>query len=226
MYEQRHDRRWRRAWGRAFVAGSLAAPFTLGVFVGNWLFGVEGVASLASLTVGLAVVALTVVDGAAFLGLKTRGDLRRETSAVGHVAQGAYLLLAVGAVALGSASAGHVALAAAETLALLGATVGLAALHVVAGRRGRRYLAFAAVVAQVYGLVALVAIQLYPLVDPVTGRTAAAAVVSTLPLNLTTIGAAVLLPLVATYFVVLYTAFAGPVGGSEADGGPDADAEA
>ncbi|KPN29005.1 cytochrome bd-II oxidase subunit 2 [Halolamina pelagica] len=73
MYEQRHDRQWQRYWGWAFVGGSLAAPFTLGVFVGNWLFGVDGLASAASVTIGLAVVALTVVDGAAFLGLKTRG---------------------------------------------------------------------------------------------------------------------------------------------------------
>jgi cytochrome d ubiquinol oxidase subunit II len=211
MYEQRHDERWQRRWGQAFVLGSLAAPLTLGVFVGNWLFGVEGVASAASVTVGLAVVALTVVDGAAFLGLKTRGSLRHETRAIGHVAQVGYLLLAVGGLALGSRGAAHVSLVAPATLALLGVTVALAAAHVVAGRRGRHHLAFVAVAGQVYALVALVAALMFPLVDPATGLTADAAVVSTLSLNLTTIGAAVLLPLVATYFVVLYSAFGGPV---------------
>ena len=214
MYEQRHDHQWQQYWGRAFVAGSLAAPFTLGVFVGNWLFGVQGVASAASLTVGLAVVALTIVDGAAFLGLKTRGDLRRETRLFGHAAQVAYLVLAVGALVLGR-SVPHVDVTAPTTLALLGITVVLAVVYVVASRRGRHYVAFAAVAGQVYGLVALVATLLYPLVDPAVGRTAEAAIVSSLPLNLTTIGTALLLPLVAVYFVVLYSAFDGPV--DEAD---------
>jgi len=215
MYEQRHDKRWQRRWGQAFVAGSLAAPFALGVFAGNWLFGVQGGASAASLTLGLALVALTVVDGAAFLGLKTRGNLRHETRVFGHIAQVVYLVLAVGGLALGS-SAAHVSLTAPATLALLGVTVALAAVHVVAGRRDRHYLAFAAAAAQVYGLVALIATLLYPSVDPVTGLTAEAAIVSTLPLNLTTIGATVLLPLVSMYFVVLYSAFDGPV--DETDG--------
>ncbi|MFW5948815.1 MAG: cytochrome d ubiquinol oxidase subunit II [Halolamina sp.] len=210
MYEQRHDRRWRRHWGQAFVAGSLAAPLTLGVFVGNWLFGVRGVASAASLTIGLAVVALTVVDGAAFLGLKTRGNLRAETRLLGHLAQAAYLVLAVVGLVLGR-SVAHVDVTAPTTLALLGLTVVLAAVYIGASRRGRHYVAFVAVAGQVYGLVALVATLLYPSIDPAARLTAEAAIVSPLSLNLTSIGTALLLPLVAVYFVVLYSAFDGPV---------------
>jgi cytochrome d ubiquinol oxidase subunit II len=215
MYEQRHDARWRRLWGRAFVAGSVAAPFALGVFLGNWLFGVESGVSPASLSLGLATVALTVVDGAAFLGLKTRGSLRHETRALGHLAQVAYLPLALLSLALGSRGAPHVALLAPSTLLLLGITVLLATVHVIAGRRGRHYVAFAAVAGQGYALVALAATTLVPVIDPAAGRTVDAAVVSTLPLNLTTIGATLLLPLVASYFVVLYSAFGGPVEDAE-----------
>jgi cytochrome d ubiquinol oxidase subunit II len=51
---------------------------------------------------------------------------------------------------------------------------------------------------------------------PATRLTVRAAIVSTLPLNLMTVGAAVLLPLVFGYFVVLYSAFSGPV---DAEGG-------
>ncbi|WP_336037721.1 cytochrome d ubiquinol oxidase subunit II [Halobacterium yunchengense] len=211
MYEQRHDEQWQRHWGRAFVVGSIASPFFLGVFVGNWLFGVDGGASLASVLVGLAVVALTVVDGAAYLGLKTRGDVRLETRPLGHLAQVAYLVLAVAALAVGGRSTPHVSLFALPTLGLLGLTALLAGVHLLAGRAGRHYVAFAAVAGQVYGLAALVATLLYPQIDPVTGRTVEAAIVSTVPLNLTTIGAGLLLPLVASYFVVLYSAFSGPV---------------
>jgi cytochrome d ubiquinol oxidase subunit II len=211
MYEQRHDAAWQRWWGRAFVAGSVSAPFFLGVFVGNWLFGVDGFVSLASVLVGLATVALTVVDGAAYLGVKTRGDLRLETRPVGHLAQVGYLLLVVAALVVGGDASPLGVELAPVTVGLLAATVLAAAGYVVASRRERHYLAFVAVATQVYGLVALVAVLLYPRIDPVTGLRVDEAIVSTLPLNLSTIGAAVLLPLVATYFVVLYSAFSGPV---------------
>jgi len=51
---------------------------------------------------------------------------------------------------------------------------------------------------------------LYPVIDPATGLTVDEAIVSTLPLNLMSIGAALLLPLIVVYFVVLYSAFSGP----------------
>ncbi|WP_135823691.1 cytochrome d ubiquinol oxidase subunit II [Halorussus ruber] len=211
MYEQRHDDQWQTWWGRAFVVGSVTAPFFLGVFVGNWLFGVEEFASAASLLVGLAVVALTITDGATYLGLKTRGDIRIETRPMGHLAQAGYLLLVVAALAVGGQSASHVSLLSLPTLALLALTVLLAAANVVASRRDRHVLALGAVAGQAYGLVALVATLLFPLIDPVAGLEVADAIVSTLPLNLSTIAASLLLPLVATYFVVLYSSFSGPV---------------
>jgi cytochrome d ubiquinol oxidase subunit II len=138
-----------------------------------------------------------------------------ETCLLGHLAQTAYLVLAVVGLVLGR-SVPHVDVTAPPTLALLGATVVLAAIYVGASRRGRHYIAFAAVAGQVYGLVALVATLLYPSIDPAAGLTAEAAIVSTLPLNLTSIGTALLLPLVAVYFVVLYSAFDGPVVDSDA----------
>jgi cytochrome d ubiquinol oxidase subunit II len=198
MYEQREDDRWRRWWGRGFVAGSVLAPLFLGIFAGNWLFGVGGGVSVASLLVGLAVVALTVVDGAAYLGVKTRGELREEARRLGEFAQVAYLLLAVAALVVGGLTTSHVTLLSTPTIALLGVTILAATVNVLAGRAGRRYVAFAAVAGQVYGLVALVAVQLYPSIDPASGLTVQAAAVKTLPLNLSTIGAVVLLPLVVS----------------------------
>ncbi|MFB6135390.1 MAG: cytochrome d ubiquinol oxidase subunit II, partial [Halobacteriaceae archaeon] len=46
MYEQRHDDAWRTWWGRAFVAGSVAAPFLLGLFAANWLLGATATVTL------------------------------------------------------------------------------------------------------------------------------------------------------------------------------------
>jgi cytochrome d ubiquinol oxidase subunit II len=217
MYEQRHDETWQKWWGRAFVVGSVSSPFFLGLFVGNWLFGVDTVVSLGSLLVGLAVVALTVVDGAAFLRVKTRGRIQQEVRAQGELAQGAYLVLAVAALVAGGASSPAIAaaLTAPPALALLGVTVVLAGANVAAGRRDRHYLAFATVAGQVYALAALVAVSMYPLADAAVGLTVDTAIVSILPLNLTTIAASFLLPLVFTYFVVLYSTFSGPVESGE-----------
>src|SRR6056297_2473506 len=53
MYEQRHDEAWQRWWGRAFVVGSVLAPFLLGAFVGNWLVGADRSFTLPAVVVGL-----------------------------------------------------------------------------------------------------------------------------------------------------------------------------
>jgi len=218
MYEQRHDEAWQRWWGRSFVAGSLLAPFLLGAFVGNWVAGSPGSLTLAGAVVGATVVALAVVSGVAFLRVKTRGTLREGLRRYGEAAVVAYLvgvLASLGALALASAAVAA-AVATPPVLALVVLSVLLAAGYVVALRRGRDHLALAAGAGLTYGLVAVVALLLFPTIDPASGLAVDEAIVSTLPLNLMSIGAALLLPLVATYFVVLYSAFSGPARPSEA----------
>lgn len=218
MYEQREDERWQTWWGRSFVVGSLAAPFFLGWFVANWLVGATTTLTLAGVVVGLAVVALSVLDGAAYLRLKTRGSLRADLAADAYRALGAYLLLMVVTIAYLAFAVPALAsaLSSPATLALVVTTVLAGAGYAVATHRDRYYLAFAATAVLVYGLVALVAVLMYPLVDPAVGLAVGDAVVSSLPLNLMSVVAAVLLPLVFAYFAVLYSAFRGPVEAGEA----------
>ncbi|WP_144902289.1 cytochrome d ubiquinol oxidase subunit II [Halobellus captivus] len=218
MYEQRHDDAWQRWWGRAFVVGSVTAPLFLGVFAANWLLGATALVSIPSVVVGLALVALSTTGGAAFLGLKTRGRVQRETTVYGPRALLAYLALVVLAVGflLATRPALRSDLLSPAVLGLLGASVALGGAYVAAMRRESYVGALAATAGLTYGLVALIATVLYPVIDPVTGLTVADAIVSTIPLNLMSIGAALLLPLVFTYFVVLYSAFWGPV--EEGDG--------
>ncbi|WP_132059044.1 cytochrome d ubiquinol oxidase subunit II [Halorussus amylolyticus] len=206
FYEQREDERWHRWWGRAFVAGSVGAPFLLGVFTANWVLGVSGIAP-ASVVVGLAVVALTVVSGAAFLGVKTRGSFREETTAYGPRAAVAYLALVVVALAL---AAPRLAFGP-TTLFLVALSVALAGGYVLALRRGRYHLALATAGGLTAGLVALVGAWLYPLADPATGLTVADAAVGSPSIELLTGASVLLLPLVATYFVMLYSVFRGPI---------------
>lgn len=213
MYEQRHDELWQRWWGRSFVVGSLSAPFLLGVFTGNWLVGSDRSLTVVGVLTGVTVTALTVVSGAAFLRVKASTQLPDDVCRIGRGAAIGYLLAVVTtllAVAL-TLPSGAERLLTVPVVGLVVASVGLVAGYVVALDRDANLTALAAAAGLSYGLVAVVALLLFPSVDPAAGLTVESAVVSTLPLNLMSIGAVVLLPLVATYFVVLYSAFAGPV---------------
>lgn len=213
MYEQRHDQRWQRWWGRAFVVGSLAAPFLLGAFVGEWLAGTGGSLSLVGVLAGLTVTASTVVSGVAFLRLKAAAILGPDVQRLGERALGSYLasVVALLAALYWRVPRLHPALESVPVVALVGGSVLLAGGYVGLLRRERHLLALLASGGLTYGLTAVVALLLYPTLDPATGLRVEDAIVSTLPLNLMTIGASLLLPLVVVYFIVLYTAFRGPV---------------
>ncbi|MGM0592556.1 MAG: cytochrome d ubiquinol oxidase subunit II [Halobacteriota archaeon] len=217
MYEQRADERWTRWWGRAFVVGSLTAPFFLGVFTANWLLGATATVTLPGIVVGLTVVALTVVDGVAYLRLKTRGSLRDGLRTTGHRAIVTYLVLVVSALASLYLTAPFLrsALFSPLVLGLVVVTVLFAGVYAVATSRDRYYLAFVAAAGLVFSLVGVVAALMYPTLDRVGGLTVDSAIVSTLPLNIMSIGAALLLPLVFLYFGILYSAFSGPVEAGE-----------
>jgi cytochrome d ubiquinol oxidase subunit II len=216
MYEQRHDEQWQRWWGRSFVAGSILAPFLLGAFVGNWVAGTPRSFTLVGILVGLTTVALTIVSGTAFLRVKTRGTLRADLQSYGERAVVAYLLAVVATLVALAVGGLQAAILSPVVLILVVASVLLAGGYVVALRQGRDLVALAASAGLTYGLTVVVALLLYPTIDPVSGLTVRSAIVSTLPLNLMSVGAALLLPLVASYFVVLYSAFSGPVDPSEA----------
>ncbi|MDS0243708.1 MULTISPECIES: cytochrome d ubiquinol oxidase subunit II [unclassified Haloferax] len=220
MYEEREDDRWRTFWGYSFVIGSTVTPFLLGLFVINWLVGATGLITPVGVLGGVTVLALTIVDGAAFLGLKTRGALRDEMRNYGVRAAVGYLggaIITLGAIYVtepGLRSSFRSPL----IVALVILTATLTGIYVVALRRNRYYAAFAATAALVFGLVGVVAILLFPFVDQTAGLTIRDAVISTLPLNLMSIMASVLLPIVIGYFVVLYSAFSGPVNTEETYG--------
>jgi cytochrome d ubiquinol oxidase subunit II len=212
MYEQRHDAAWRRWWGRAFIAGSALAPFLLGVFTANWLTGSGALLTPVGAAVGLTVVALTVVSGTAFVRLKTTGDLPDDVRRYGERALVAYLVLVVVSLGLLSASTPRLAatVATVPVLGLVGVSLVLAAGYAVALRRDRNVLALVTSGLLTYGLVAVVALLLFPVVDPGTDLLVSEAIISTLPLNIMSVASALLLPLVVTYFAVLYSAFSGP----------------
>jgi cytochrome d ubiquinol oxidase subunit II len=217
MYEQREDAVWKVWWGRAFVVGSLATPFLLGLFVANWLLGATTLVTLPGIVVGLALITLTVVDGVAFLRLKTRGELRKNLRTDGYRALAGYLAFVVVALVYLYATTPVLRsrLLSPLIVGLIVATLVLAGGYTVAIARDRHYLAFVAAAGLVFTLVSIVAGLMYPTIDRTAGLTVEAAVVSQLPLNVMSVGAALLLPLIFSYFAVLYSVFSGPIEAGE-----------
>jgi len=217
LYEQRSDERWQRWWGRSFVVGSALAPFLLGMFAANWVLGTSTIVSVPSLAFGLTLVALTLAEGGAFLGLKTRGPLRDEMTHYGRLAAMAYLVLVVIVIAYLAATRSdlHGALLSPLSLASVVVSVALVAGVVLAGRAERYRAAFVAAAGLPYALVAFVGNLLYPAIDPAVGLTVQEGVVSDLPLTIMTVAAAFILPIVVVYFGVVYSVFRGPADPSE-----------
>ncbi|EFW91636.1 cytochrome d ubiquinol oxidase, subunit II [Haladaptatus paucihalophilus DX253] len=217
LYEQRSDDRWKRWWGRSFIVGSALSPFLLGMFAANWVLGASTIVSVPSLAFGLTVVALTLVEGAAFLGLKTRGTLRDEMSDYSARAALAYLVLVVVVIGYLAATRSdlHGALLSPLSLAAVVVSVALVAGVVLASRADRHRAAFAAAAFLPYALVAFVGNLLYPAIDPAVGLTVQEGVVSDLPLTMLTVAAAFILPIVVVYFGVVYSVFSGPADPSE-----------
>ncbi|MGM0606073.1 MAG: cytochrome d ubiquinol oxidase subunit II [Halobacteriota archaeon] len=217
LREQRDDEQWQRTCDRLFVAGSSLTPLLLGMLVGSWVFA-GGTGSLPSVLTGIALVALSVTNGAAFLAAKTDDPLASELARYGVAATIAYLasvvvLLAV-VFAFDSASVRQ-SLVSAPAAAIVGATIAVSVFGIAMARTNRYRIWFASTFGISVLLVSLVAVLLYPTIYPAAALTVDAAVVSPLALNLVTILGLPVLIVVLWYFKFLYGVFAGPV---DADG--------
>jgi cytochrome d ubiquinol oxidase subunit II len=83
--------RWRRTWDVLLTAGSLLAPFLIGVMLGDFLHGLPINASQDytgsfwdllqpyAVFTGITLVLICLLHGATFLSLKTTGDMRERS---------------------------------------------------------------------------------------------------------------------------------------------------
>jgi cytochrome d ubiquinol oxidase subunit II len=90
---KRDSPRWHRTWDVMLTTGSVLVPLSIGLLLGNLLHGVPvnasqeftgGLADLLnaySVFFALAVLVLCVLHGAAFMALRTTGDLRTRATA-------------------------------------------------------------------------------------------------------------------------------------------------
>ncbi|AXR77344.1 cytochrome d ubiquinol oxidase subunit II [Natrarchaeobaculum sulfurireducens] len=212
LREERDDEPWVRFWDACFVVGSATSPFLLGVFVASWVLGTPSALAAGPFVIGVTVVALTIVLGAAFLGVKTDGELRARVGRRGQLATAVYVgLFVLTAIVLYGRYPGlQSVLLSGSTVAVVAATVAFAVGNVVAIAHDRFRIALVSAAGIAGAFVVFVATLLYPQVDPAAGLTIADAVVSPLPLNMTTLVAAIFLPIIVGYFVFLYSLFSGP----------------
>ena len=218
--------RWRRVWSSTLVGGSLVAPLVLGLALGDLVAGLpvnakqEYTGSFWDLFTGyaawtaLTLLALCLLHGATFLALRTTGDLRARAHRTGFlmawVAVAAVAVFAGWTIALVDKSFGLFLMLAVAIAALL-----LAAFLLRMARDGR---AFAATSVGMAATVAALFVALYPdvLVSSTSPRftlTVAGAASSHYALQVMTVVAVVLLPVVLLYQGWSYVVFRRRVGG-------------
>ncbi len=203
---------WRRRWDAAIVVGSAVPAFGWGLVLANSVRGVElgadgvvrsGLADLLNpyaLLGGLAVLALSALHGALFLGLRTDGPVRvRARAAAGRIA-----VVALPAVV------GFVAWTAGTTAAAVVAALLLGA--VAAAARRREGWAFAATAAATVAVAVVVFTALYPaplpsLLSPAFDLTVPGAASAPYTLGVLSVIGAVFLPLVLAYQAWSYWVF-------------------
>jgi len=162
--------RWRRTWSGSLAVGSLVAPLVLGIALGDLVAGLpvdarqEFTGSTLDLFTpygvwtGLTLVALCLLHGATFLGLRTTGTLSERANGAGQWF-GWAALVTVSGFGLWTLDLVHVGVGTYLALALAPVAVLLALTSL---RQGRDGLAFVATALAVAGTVGGLFAALYP----------------------------------------------------------------
>jgi cytochrome d ubiquinol oxidase subunit II len=221
---------WRSGWDLAFALGSFLPALLFGVAIGNVMRGLSigpdgefagNVFSLLNpfaLLVGLLSVAMFVMQGAAWLLLKTEGALKERAARAARGAWAAFAALWLVATVASRSSAPHLWKAFDSPVAwAIPVLFVLAALGVpLALRAGRVGLTFTLTSAAIALLMAILGLGLFPNMVPALGDGARSLTVynsSSTPLTLKTmlVIALVGMPIVLAYTVFIYSRFRGPV---------------
>ncbi|MBU0717142.1 MAG: cytochrome d ubiquinol oxidase subunit II [Planctomycetes bacterium] len=222
---------WQRVWDWAFGLGSLIPAILFGVAIGNILRGIpieaDGTANVPflsllnpyALLIGVLSLALFTMHGAAFLAVKTEGDLQqrmiRWTVRAWVVFVGLYLVATIATVfvspflfegALGN-----------PLLWIFFVLLLAAIIYVpIANRAGRFFRAFLASSVTIASMIGLAAVSLFPRLAPSSidlANSLTAYNASSTPRTLTVmlVIALIGMPIVIAYTTYIYRAFAGKV---------------
>ena len=211
--------RWRSTWSMTLATGSLLAPLLIGVGLGDLLVGLpigshqdfigdfRDLLTPFGLVFGLTVLSLCVAHGAAFLTLRTDGDVRTRSAMLLRRLRWPAAVLAVVAAAWTYALSGQSLL---SDVLLVVTIAGALALWWYAGRREGA--AFAATAVTIGASIAGIFAGLYPHVlvssmDPAYSLTVAGSASGDYALHVMTVVAVVLFPVVLIYQGWTYRVF-------------------
>lgn len=230
---KRDSPRWRSNWSRLLTTGSLLAPFLIGVALGDLLHGLpigkdqEFTGSFVdllapySLFVGLTFVLLCVLHGAAFLSLRTTGEMRERAHGVAR-----RFTIVTGLAVLVFGVWTQITLDRGAVPDLIPVAAVLAVLAVAwLLREGREGWAFAMTTFAMAAVVITIFIDLYPRVmvsstNPANSLTVENTASSSYTLTVMTIVAVVFLPIVLVYQAWTYHVFRRRLSPSDL-GGPE-----
>ena len=213
--EFRHKRdsaRWRRLWSVALIASSLVAPLLVGVALADFGYGLPidadqefvgtfwDLLPLYSIVTGLAFVAITLLHGAVFLGIKVHGEPHRRATRIARVVAPAAAVLVFAMVIWTHVAVGHGFLLTLVELAALVAIVAAVWL-VLVGSWGWAFVATALTIAS---MVLTIFTNLYPNVmvsslDPANNLTIHNTASAQYSLTVMTVIVAIFLPGVIAY---------------------------
>jgi len=210
---------WRRTWSTTLTAGSVLAPLLIGVALGDLLAGLpvgadeEFTGSFLDLLTpfglltGLTLLLLCLLHGASFLALRTTGRLRERALRLGRMLA---LVALVAAIAYGASIATLVDVGPVTTTVLVVAALGVLLAAVALGRRDG--IAFCATASAIGLTVVSLFTALYPNVlvsttSPAFSLTVAGTASGTYALQVMSVTALVLLPLVLLYQGWTYVVF-------------------
>jgi cytochrome d ubiquinol oxidase subunit II len=167
--------RWRRGWLCANAIGSVGAPLIWGIALANLLHGVPldsngdfngsftDLFSFYTVLVGIATVALFAFHGAAFLTLKTSGDLEQRARSAAQrlsVPAAGLVVLALGFTVAVAVDRNHKSITAPLVVAIVAGLALLVAVGAVVKRRTG--IAFALTAVSTLLFVATIFTSLYP----------------------------------------------------------------
>ncbi|WP_426594957.1 cytochrome d ubiquinol oxidase subunit II [Cellulomonas sp. McL0617] len=227
--------RWRQTWSWSLTIGSSLCPLLLGIALGNLLAGLpvdsseEFTGTVADsvtgygLLVGLTLVALCVLHGATFLALRTQGEVRRRAHRAAAVALGPAVVLLLGFAAWTPSVSDAPAVRGVVPPVLAVVAVLAAGLALRAQREGA---AFSATAIGIALTVVTLFANLYPNVlvsstDASDSLTVSSTASGPYALQVMTVVAVVLVPVVLLYQGWTYVVFRRRVSGPPAAARPD-----
>ncbi|MFI5179979.1 MAG: cytochrome d ubiquinol oxidase subunit II [Thermoanaerobaculia bacterium] len=221
--------RWRFGWDLAFSAGSFLPALLFGVAIGNVLRGLPigsdgefagtflGLLNPFALSVGLLALAMFVMQGAAWLVLKTQGELQERSKKACFGSWAAFAALWVSVTLISRSAAPHQWIVYGRPLAwvvpvlFLFATLGIP----LALRRNRHGWTLTLTSAAIALLIAVMGLGLYPDMIPAAEASRSLTIYNSSSTSLTLkVMLAIALfgmPIVVGYTAFIYSRFRGPV---------------